>query len=128
MTRAAACHRFHTTLQRLCLWLLTVSDSLQSETVEVTQDLLAQFLGTTRTGISLAATTLSDEGRHSSAVGPRADCAAHGIVRAGVRLLRATCQAARSSRPLTLSDTAGCPANVTRTIVQPTSIGAAQSS
>ena len=24
MTRAAACHRFHTTLQRLCLWLLTV--------------------------------------------------------------------------------------------------------
>ena len=62
MTRAAACHRFHTTLQRLCLWLLTVSDSLQSETVEVTQDLLAQLLGTTRTGISLAATTLSDHG------------------------------------------------------------------
>jgi hypothetical protein len=30
MTRAAACHRFHTTLQRLCLWLLTVSDSLCS--------------------------------------------------------------------------------------------------
>jgi hypothetical protein len=39
-----------------------VSDSLHSETVEVTQDLLAQFLGTTRTGISLAATMLSDEG------------------------------------------------------------------
>jgi CRP-like cAMP-binding protein len=62
MTRAAACHRFHTTLQRLCLWLLTVSDSLHSDTLEVTQDLLAQFLGTTRTGISLAATTLSDDG------------------------------------------------------------------
>ena len=62
MTRAAACHRFHTTLQRLCLWLLTASDSLQSDTVEVTQDLLAQFLGTTRTGISLAATILSDNG------------------------------------------------------------------
>src|SRR5688572_10857636 len=62
MTRAAACHRFHTTLQRLCLWLLTASDSLQSDTVEVTQDLLAQFLGTTRTGVSLAATSLSDEG------------------------------------------------------------------
>jgi CRP-like cAMP-binding protein len=62
MTRVAACHRFHTTLQRLCVWLLTVSDSLHSETVEVTQDLLAQFLGTTRTGISLAATSLSDDG------------------------------------------------------------------
>ena len=62
MTRAAACHRFHTILQRLCLWLLTTSDGLHSETVEVTQDLLAQFLGTTRTGISLAATTLSDDG------------------------------------------------------------------
>ena len=62
MTRAAACHRFHTTLQRFSLWLLTASDSLQSQTVEVTQDLLAQFLGTTRTGISLAATTLSDDG------------------------------------------------------------------
>lgn len=62
MTRAAACHRFHTTLQRLCVWLLAASDGLQSQTVEVTQDLLAQFLGTTRTGISLAATTLTDEG------------------------------------------------------------------
>ena len=62
MTRAAVCHRFHTTLQRLCLWLLTASDALHSETVEVTQDLLAQVLGTTRTGISLAATTLTDHG------------------------------------------------------------------
>ena len=62
MTHAAVCHRFHTTLQRLCLWLLTVSDGLQAQTVDVTQELLAQLLGTTRTGVSEAASLLDDAG------------------------------------------------------------------
>ena len=55
MTRAAVCLRYHTTLRRLCLWLLTASDGLHADTVDVTHDLLAQLLGTTRPGVSLAA-------------------------------------------------------------------------
>jgi CRP-like cAMP-binding protein len=62
MTRAAVCLRYHTTLQRLCLWLLTASDGLQADTVDVTHDLLAQLLGTTRPGVSLAAIALADRG------------------------------------------------------------------
>jgi CRP-like cAMP-binding protein len=62
MTRAAVCVRYHATLQRLCLWLLTVSDALHADTVDVTHDLLAQLLGTTRPGVSLAAVALADRG------------------------------------------------------------------
>jgi len=62
MTRAAACYRFHTGVQRLCWWLLTASDGLQSDTVDVTHDLLAQLLGTTRTVISAAASVLDEDG------------------------------------------------------------------
>ena len=62
MTRATTCYRFHTAVQRLCWWLLTASDGLQSDTVDVTHDLLAQLLGTTRTVISAAANVLDDDG------------------------------------------------------------------
>jgi CRP-like cAMP-binding protein len=62
MTRAAACLRYHTTRQRLCLWLLTASDGLRADTVDITHDHLAQLLGTTRPGVSLAACVLADQG------------------------------------------------------------------
>jgi CRP-like cAMP-binding protein len=62
MAHAAVCHRFHTVLQRLCVWLLTAADRTSADTLDVTQDLLAQLLGAHRTAVSVAATALQDRG------------------------------------------------------------------
>jgi CRP-like cAMP-binding protein len=58
---AAVCHYFHTILQRLCRWLLVCADCARSETIELTQDWLAQMLGVPRQSISRAATRLQDQ-------------------------------------------------------------------
>jgi CRP-like cAMP-binding protein len=62
MAQAAVCLRFHTVLQRLCRWLLTAADGLQGDTLDVTQDVLAQLLGTPRPVVSAAASALHDRG------------------------------------------------------------------
>lgn len=62
MTHAAVCLRFHTVLQRLSGWLLAAADVVGSETIDVTQCLLAQVLGTQRSAISAAITVLQDRG------------------------------------------------------------------
>jgi CRP-like cAMP-binding protein len=58
---AAVCHYFHTIAQRLCRWLLVCADCARSETIELTQDSLAQMLGVPRQSISRAATKLQDQ-------------------------------------------------------------------
>ncbi len=61
-TRWAACHRFHTTHQRLCRWLLEATDQLQVDTLRLTQEQLSTILGVQRTGITAAAVELQDAG------------------------------------------------------------------
>ena len=56
----ALCHRFHTALQRLSRCLLAYTASTSSDTVALTQDVLANILGSPRTVVSRAASQLQD--------------------------------------------------------------------
>jgi len=60
--QSAACNRLHTLEERLSRWLLTVSDRVESEELPLTQEFLAQMLGTRRSGVTVAASTLSKAG------------------------------------------------------------------
>jgi CRP-like cAMP-binding protein len=62
MAQASVCHRFHSVQERLSGWLLVAARAAGTDTVAVTQDLLAQLLGAPRTVVSRAATGLEDRG------------------------------------------------------------------
>jgi CRP-like cAMP-binding protein len=58
VTQSAVCHRFHTTEQRLCRWLLTAGDRARSDTFRLTQESIAQMLGVPRTSVTMIASRL----------------------------------------------------------------------
>ena len=60
--QTAVCHSLHTIRQRLCRWLLVISDSVQSDSFDVTQEHIANMLGHQRNRITLAARELSQSG------------------------------------------------------------------
>ncbi len=60
--QSVVCHSLHTIRQRLCRWLLAISDHLQSESFDVTQEHIAQMLGHQRNRITLAARELLQQG------------------------------------------------------------------
>jgi len=62
ISQGAACNRLHTLEERLARWLLTVSDRLESEQFPLTQEFIAQMLGVRRSGVTVAASTLSRAG------------------------------------------------------------------
>ncbi|MDB9399036.1 Crp/Fnr family transcriptional regulator [Microcystis aeruginosa CS-567/02-A1] len=62
VSQGAACNRLHTLEQRLARWLLTVSDGMESDDFPLTQEFIAQMLGVRRSGVTVAAKTLSQEG------------------------------------------------------------------
>lgn len=57
-----ACNRLHEGEPRLARWLLTCSDLTQSGTLALTQEALAQMLGTQRTTVALVAGTMQRAG------------------------------------------------------------------
>ena len=61
-SQAAACNRLHTLEERLARWLLTVQDRIQSDELPLTQEFIAQMLGTRRSGVTVTAGTLSQAG------------------------------------------------------------------
>ncbi|MDZ8035894.1 Crp/Fnr family transcriptional regulator [Nostoc sp. DedSLP04] len=62
LTQSCACNRLHSLEERLARWLLTVSDRLASEEFPLTQEFIAQMLGVRRSGVTVAASTLSRAG------------------------------------------------------------------
>ncbi len=61
-TQSGVCNHFHTIEERLCRWLLILHDHAQSETVNLTQELIAEMLGVRRSGVTLVASTLQRAG------------------------------------------------------------------
>jgi CRP-like cAMP-binding protein len=55
VTQIAACNRLHEVNERLARWLLMSADRIGSNSVPLTQEFLAQMLGTRRSSVTVAA-------------------------------------------------------------------------
>jgi CRP-like cAMP-binding protein len=62
VAQSAACNRFHTAESRLCRWLLTASDRLQTDTLSLTQDTIAGMIGSGRPTVTLVVGILQTAG------------------------------------------------------------------
>jgi CRP-like cAMP-binding protein len=62
MAQTAVCNRYHTVDQQLCRWLLQSLDRLPSNTLTMTQELIANMLGVRREGVTEAASKLQKLG------------------------------------------------------------------
>jgi CRP-like cAMP-binding protein len=62
LSQIAACHRLHESEERLARWLLMVQDRVQTEVLKLTQEFLAQMLGSQRTTVTAAAGALQRRG------------------------------------------------------------------
>ncbi len=62
MTQTAVCNRHHSVEQQLCRWLLLSLDRLSSDSLTMTQELIANMLGVRREGVTEAAGNLQRAG------------------------------------------------------------------
>jgi CRP-like cAMP-binding protein len=62
VTHIAACNRLHEVEERLARWLLMSADRITSNAVPLTQEFLAQMLGTRRSSVTVAAGALQKAG------------------------------------------------------------------
>jgi CRP-like cAMP-binding protein len=60
--QAAACNAFHEAEQRLARWLLQTRDRIDTDTIPLTQEFLAQMLGVRRTTVTIIAHALQERG------------------------------------------------------------------
>jgi CRP-like cAMP-binding protein len=60
--QAALCNRYHTTEQQLCRWLLASLDRVDSNSLRMTQKLIADMLGVRRERVALAAKIMQTRG------------------------------------------------------------------
>lgn len=61
-TQLAACNRLHEVEERMARWLLMSHERIGSKTLPLTQEFLAQMLGTRRSTVSVAASLLQKAG------------------------------------------------------------------
>jgi CRP-like cAMP-binding protein len=61
-TQIAACNRLHEVDERLARWLLMSADRIGSNSIPLTQEFLAQMLGTRRSSVTVAAGILQKAG------------------------------------------------------------------
>ena len=91
MTQTAVCNRHHPVEQQLCRWLLLSQDRLPSNSINMTQELIASMLGVRREGVTEAAGGLQRAGIVSYSRGhikvldrpglERAACECYGVVK-----------------------------------------------
>ena len=62
MAQTAVCNRHHSVEKQLCRWLLLSLDRLPTNTLSMTQELIANMLGVRREGVTEAAGKLQDAG------------------------------------------------------------------
>jgi CRP-like cAMP-binding protein len=62
MAQTAVCNRHHSLEQQLCRWLLISVDRLSSNTLKMTQQLIANMLGVRREGVTESAGRLQADG------------------------------------------------------------------
>ncbi len=62
VSQTAACNRTHHIGERLARWLLTTQDRVDSDVLVLTQEFIAEMLGTRRSGVTEAAIILQDRG------------------------------------------------------------------
>ena len=62
MTQTAVCNRHHSIEQQFCRWLLLSLDRLPSDSVSMTQELIANMLGVRREGVTAAAGSMQKLG------------------------------------------------------------------
>jgi CRP-like cAMP-binding protein len=62
VTQIAACNRLHEVNERLARWLLMTQDRVGSEHLPLTQEFLAQMLGTRRSSVTVSAGVLQKAG------------------------------------------------------------------
>src|SRR4051812_41122329 len=62
VTQISACNRLHNVEKRLARWLLMTHDRIGSDRLPLTQEFLAQMLGTRRASVTVAAGVLQKAG------------------------------------------------------------------
>ena len=62
ISQLAACNQFHSVEQKLVRWLLMMHDRTESDSLLLTQDLMASMIGARRAGVSIAAAALQEAG------------------------------------------------------------------
>jgi CRP-like cAMP-binding protein len=62
ISQTAVCNRLHTVEQQLCRWLLLSHDRVQTDELIMTQRLIADMLGVSREGVTIAAGRLQELG------------------------------------------------------------------
>jgi CRP-like cAMP-binding protein len=62
VSQSVLCNRLHTVDARLARWLLTSADRMESEFLNLTQEFLADMLGTQRSTVTVAAGTMQRDG------------------------------------------------------------------
>lgn len=62
VSQAAACNRLHPVEQRLCRWILMSHDRVGADTLNLTQEMIAQMLGVRRASVSVVAGKLQKTG------------------------------------------------------------------
>lgn len=62
VSQTALCNRLHSVEKRLCRWLLLTLDRAQSDQLSLTQEFIANMLGSRRESVTVAAARLQDAG------------------------------------------------------------------
>jgi CRP-like cAMP-binding protein len=62
ISQSSICNRFHSLEETLSRWLLTVHDHVNTDTLQLTQQVISDALGVPRTGVTVAAGSLQRAG------------------------------------------------------------------